>query len=167
MLQGPRPIELTPTSTLTASTWRPSPKFKADLKRVPISSTRRYISSDAREGKAARNQVPLDFAFSDRENNILKSTLAEVRENPYSAYADFEKRIESIIASDAISDRFHKMCEQKRGGDLFEDPFVYMTNCPVDDELPKLSFDTPIADKRNLKKTYVAEGFLLPYAKMM
>src|SRR5580700_9379453 len=97
-LRGPRLIELSPISILTTSTWRPTfpnlPKFKAGLKRLPTCLTRRYLSSDCKEGKTATNQIPVDFVFSDDERDLLKSALVEVSENPYSAYSHFEERIE-------------------------------------------------------------------------
>jgi L-asparagine oxygenase len=158
-------------STLTVSTCRPTypslPKFKADLRTSPIYLTRRYLSSGNKDAKTDTNQIPVDLVFSDDERDLLKSALVKVKENPYSAYSHFEEHIEHIIASDAVTDRLRNLCEQKRSGNVYEDPYVRMKNCPVDDELPKLSFDSPVIDKRNLKKTYVTEGFLLLYAKLM
>jgi hypothetical protein len=143
------------------------PGVNADLKRSLTCFTRRYRSSDNRKRKTATNQIAVDFFFSDDERDLLKSALLRVSENPYSAYSHFDGHTKRIIASDAVTDRFRKLCEQKRSGDIFEDPYVLMKNCPVDDELPKLSFETPVIDKRNLKKTHVAEGFLLLYARLM
>jgi len=119
------------------------------------------------ERRATTAQIPVDFIFSDSERDHLKLSLAKVTDNPYSSYTHFEEQISRLAESDAVVERFRRLCEAKRGGDVYEDPYVVMKNCPVDDNLPQLSFETPVVDKRNLKKTFVAEGFLLLYAKLM
>ncbi|KAK0674041.1 hypothetical protein QBC41DRAFT_388182 [Cercophora samala] len=124
-------------------------------------------NSSVVESRTGPAQIPVDFIFSDKERDHLKSSLLKVTDSPYSAYPRFEEQIDHLLATGAVADRFQKLCETKRGIDSYHDPYFLIKNCPIDDNLPHLSFQTPVADKRTLKKTFVSEGFLLLYAKLM
>lgn len=112
-------------------------------------------------------QIEVDYVFANKERDALKSNLLQIKENPYTSYAEFEDRIDRIAEGGVVSDDFQALCEHKRVADVYDDPYVLLKNCPVDDNLPVLDYDSPVVDKRNRKTTYVAEGFLLLYAKLM
>jgi L-asparagine oxygenase len=111
-------------------------------------------------------ELPIDLVFSDIEREHLTSALRRVSTNPYLNYEDFDAEITEIGAGGA-PERFADLCATKRECSIYEEPYVILRNCPVDDDLPFLSFDSPVLDKRARKKTFVAEGFLLLYAKLM
>ena len=92
----------------------------------------------------------------------------KISANPYTNYANFRVCINKLIENnECISDDFMKLCFHKQKMDQYKDPYVFLKNCPVDPDLPFLDFETPVDDKRNRKKTYVAEAFLELYARLM
>lgn len=113
------------------------------------------------------NELPVDFRFSESEGISLRNLLGWIKENPYNNYAGFDLAVDGVLEGGLVPNSFIEFCKDKREADTFEQPFVFLQNCPIDEELPSLDFDNPVADKRNRKKTYVSEGFLLLYAKLM
>ncbi len=112
-------------------------------------------------------ELPIDYQFSSVDRDALRDKLLNIKVNPYKNYAEFEVRIDELMRNNLVPSSFVEFCEFKREADLFEEPYVFLRGCPVDPSLPYLDFDEPVIDKRNRKLTYVAEGFLLLYAKSM
>lgn len=107
------------------------------------------------------------FQFSEGERDSIKYILQKISVNPYTDYEGFEMAVDSLLANGAIPKSFTGFCVSQREKNTYENPYVMLYNCPIDDELPLLNFDEPVIDKRNRKKKYVSEGFLLLYAKLM
>lgn len=112
-------------------------------------------------------ELPVDYQFSSADRATLTNTLLQITTNPYKDYGDFAMHIDRIIERGAVPASFVEFCENRREADMFKEPYVFLRNCPIDDSLPYLDFDEPVIDKRNRKITYVAEGFLQIYAKLM
>lgn len=112
--------------------------------------------------------LPVDFEFSEADNRSLTKSSLELKDNPYSDYSSFRISIHKLIQDGPrIPDRFRDVCFHKQKANPFDDPYVRLQNCPVDPDLPFLNLDSPVVDKRNRKKTYVAECFLELYARLM
>lgn len=112
--------------------------------------------------------INLDYTFSDEECSKLIQELVKIVDNPYTNYTNFRICVNKIIESNKyIPHDFINLCFHKRKRDQYKDPYVFVKNCPVDPDLPFLYFDSPVEDKRNRKKTYVAEAFLELYARLM
>jgi hypothetical protein len=112
-------------------------------------------------------ELAIDFHFSESESAALRAELLAISANPYTHYAQFDAAVDDVLYNGGIPDSFVKVCEHKHKADSFEEPYMLLRNCPIDENLPVLDFDEPVIDKRNRKKTYVAEAFLLLYAKLM
>jgi hypothetical protein len=107
-----------------------------------------------------------DFIFSDEERNRLHDALNAIRVSPYSSYGEFNFEIAELVNRGCVPENFMEVCERKAHVDVFQDPYVYLKNCPVDRELPELGNERPVVEKRAQKRTYVAEGFLELYARL-
>jgi L-asparagine oxygenase len=112
--------------------------------------------------------IDVDFVFSEEENAKLTTTLNQINISPYTDYGNFRVCVNEIIKSNQhILNGFSNLCFHKKKVNQYEDPYVFLKNCPVDPSLPFLDFENPVEDKRNRKKTYVAEAFLELYAQIM
>ncbi|MBN2900175.1 MAG: hypothetical protein JXO44_15520 [Clostridia bacterium] len=112
-------------------------------------------------------EVAIDYSFSESESATLRARLLTITANPYTHYAQFDASVDNVLRSSDIPDSFVETCKHKRVAKSFDEPYVFLRNCPIDENLPLLDFSEPVIDKRNRKKTYVAEAFLLLYAKLM
>ncbi|MEX3763041.1 hypothetical protein [Paraburkholderia phenoliruptrix] len=112
-------------------------------------------------------ELPVDFHFSAQESSHLQQELMGISDNPYRDYASFEAAIDSAISRGSVPGSFIEFCEERRKANTYEEPYVILRNCPIDRDLPFLDYDDPVNDKRARKSTYVAEAFLLLYAKLM
>lgn len=112
-------------------------------------------------------EIREDFVFSSTEKAHMVSCLSQITENPYRDYEAFDGAIDHAISLGAVVEGFATVCDAKRQADLFDDPYFLMRNCPIDPSLPVLDFNDAVNDKRTRKTTYVSEGFLLLYAKLM
>lgn len=112
-------------------------------------------------------EIVVDYAFSELENQVLTNALLRVKESPYRNYPAFRVEVYKISESSAVPASFRELCFHKQAVNQFEDPYVFLKNCPVDPDLPLLDFDAPVVDKRNRKHTFVAEAFLELYAQLM
>lgn len=112
--------------------------------------------------------IPVDLILSNDENTALTSLLMGVTENPYQDYPAFRAKISALIEDGTqVPDSLRELCYHKRRANQFEEPYVFIKNCPLDPVLPYLDIDSPVVDKRARKQTYVAEAFLELYARLM
>lgn len=113
-------------------------------------------------------EMNVDFIFSEEDHDSMAERFLEINVNPYKDFARFHIEILDIISRESlIPEAFLNFCYKSRRKNLFDNPYIMIKNCPVDPDLPFLDIDNPVIDKRNRKKTYVAEAFLLVYAELM
>jgi L-asparagine oxygenase len=113
-------------------------------------------------------ELPIDYLFSEEENSTLRAAFCKgLTISPYKNYSGFDAELSEILDGGDVPRSFVEFCLHKREANTFEEPYVVLRNCPIDENLPFLDFDEPVIDKRNRKTTYVAEGFMLLYAKLM
>src|SRR5579884_2358402 len=105
-----------------------------------------------------------DFVFSTEERESLVRTFNTVPSNPYSAYESFMDGIRALISDSRVPHRFVEFCAETKARDLEREPIVVIGNCPIDETLPVFDAEDPVRSKYQLKKTFVAEGFLALYA---
>src|SRR5262245_51447545 len=95
------------------------------------------------------NELPIDYTFSEDENNTLVNALAGIHNSPYIDYAGFQDSIMRLIRTDnRISNDFRNFCAGRKYSNLYEEPYVFLRNCPVDPDLQELDLDSPVVDKR-------------------
>lgn len=111
--------------------------------------------------------IQTDFSFTPDEKQQFKEALSSIPANPYTQYPAFLKGVRQLLAEGRIPQRFVDMCKAARGRDLIAHPFHFVTNCPIDEGVPPFDFEQPVKSKYELKKTFIAEGFLLTYADLM
>jgi hypothetical protein len=112
-------------------------------------------------------ELAVDFCFAPEDSARLQRALMAVEANPYACYDSFNEQVDQLIRGGAAPQAFLDCCEARRHADTYENPYVVLRNCPVDPALPMLDFNNPVLDKRARKRTYVAEAFLLLYARLM
>lgn len=111
-------------------------------------------------------ELLINFSFTQSEHEALVDRLKAIRINPYKAYAAFRHEIRNIVATNPNLRRFRDFMESRRRISAYDEPFVFVKNCPIDTELPEFSNVDPVAEKHEKKKTFVAEGFLQLYAEI-
>jgi len=108
-----------------------------------------------------------DFVFSPEERKSLTQTLNELSipsATPYTAYQAYMDAILRLRGDARIPVRFASFCDEIMRRDLKCKPIVVIGNCPIDEILPVFDSEDPVRSKYELKKTFVAEGFLALYA---
>lgn len=111
--------------------------------------------------------ISVDLTFKEKDRVHLQKILLNLKSNPYSNYECFEEEVDDIIKAGDIPVELARLCEARKIVDTFANPYILIHNCPIDPNLPYLNFKSPVIDKRIKKLSYVAEGFLLVYAKLM
>lgn len=111
--------------------------------------------------------VAVDYEFSDLERRSLHDVLLPARHNPYAEYDAFTAEIEAVIRDGRVPGVLLDIARYARQRDSYAKPFVRLRNCPIDEQRPVFDFVRPVASKYELKKTYVAEGFLTLFSVLM
>lgn len=104
--------------------------------------------------------LPSSGRFTDTERDEMIAAFLEVRENPYTDYAKFQEAIWDVLRRQIIPQWFVDMLYLRREAAWFETPVSVIENAPIDPERPVFDYDEPVLSKYELKKTFVAEGFL-------
>jgi hypothetical protein len=113
------------------------------------------------------NELAVDFCFSAKDSSDLQRALMTITTIPYVRYRDFDIDVDALMQRGDVPLALLDCCQAMRRADSYEHPYVVLRNCPVDPALPYLDFADPVNDKRSRKTTFVAEAFLLLYAKLM
>ncbi len=113
-----------------------------------------------------RPMVEQDFAFTAKENAHLVDVLTGVKASPYQDYAEFRSQVDQIIHAGLVPDRFVDFCDLAMMRDFARQPLIVVGNSPVDADLPVFDSSRPVESKYELKKTFVAEGYLSLYATL-
>jgi hypothetical protein len=108
--------------------------------------------------------IGYDFEFTDAERDSLHDALYEVAASPYGDLFTYMDELNRLRDDKRLPSRFVDFCELSMLRDFSNEPFVVIGNAPIDRDLPVFGSSDPVADKRRLKKTFVAEGFLGIYA---
>jgi len=114
----------------------------------------------------ARYQLSIEFEFTNEERNALRDALATVNVNPYRFYDAFVHQVTGIVASCAVPERFAAYVAGLAERDPVQQPVIWIGNAPVDEGVPPFDFDEPVKSKYELKKTFIAEGFLAIFGVM-
>jgi L-asparagine oxygenase len=111
-------------------------------------------------------ELPIDFTFTKQEKADITRRFLGLTVNPYKCYPAFKQQIRSIISHLPALERFIAFMEEQYTGSLYEEPFVFIENTPIDPILPLFENVDPVQEKYRKKKTFVAEGFLQTYAEL-
>lgn len=107
-----------------------------------------------------------EFTFTETERLALEKALGTINANPYRLYEAHLFQVGQLIADGAVPERFHAYVRSLAGRDRATDPVVVIKNAPYDRDVPLFDFDEPVKSKYELKKTFLAEGFLALFAQL-
>ncbi|MEU8682740.1 hypothetical protein [Streptomyces sp. NPDC048611] len=107
-----------------------------------------------------------EFVFTDAEREALEDSLDTVTANPYRLYHAHRFQVSQLIAGGAVPERFRAYVDALATRDRATEPVVVLKNVPYDRDVPVFDFDQPVRSKYELKKTFVAEGFLALFAQL-
>jgi hypothetical protein len=99
--------------------------------------------------------------FTDAERDDLRTVLGAVGTHPYRDPIAFSQEIADVVDRGdlpaALVDAADGIRKDRESGTAFAHA---LRNCPVDDVVPLLDQEDPLADKYAKKHTYVSEAFL-------
>ncbi|MEV6675093.1 hypothetical protein [Streptomyces sp. NPDC051162] len=107
-----------------------------------------------------------EFVFTDAERAALEAALDGVTANPYRLHGAHRFQVGRLIANGAVPERFRAYVDSLATRDRAAEPVVVVKNVPHDRDVPVFDFDQPVRSKYELKKTFVAEGFLALFAQL-
>ncbi|MGW3238841.1 taurine catabolism dioxygenase TauD [Streptomyces olivaceus] len=108
------------------------------------------------------------YTFSDTDRDSLRELLKGLPKNPYDDVVAFDAATADLVDSGAVPAYFVEVCDRIReeraaGGSQAH----VLRNCPLDEDIPLLDLDDPIADKHAKKHTFVGEAFLALFGKLV
>ncbi|MBA0052854.1 hypothetical protein E0L36_18840 [Streptomyces sp. AJS327] len=115
-------------------------------------------------GSGAEWQITPEFTFTEAERTELEKALLTVNANPYRLYEAHRFQVGQLIAEGMVPHRFREYVDSLADRDRSAEPVVLLKNVPYDHDVPLFDFDEPVKSKYELKKTFVAEGFLALFA---
>jgi L-asparagine oxygenase len=101
--------------------------------------------------------------FTDPERDDMYQLLDRVDTNPYDDFSAFAAAISELPAPGGLAAAIEGVAADRAAG---QPAFHVLRNCPVDQAIPVLENDDPVADKYARKKTFVAEAFLAMVARL-
>ncbi|MFF6806851.1 TauD/TfdA family dioxygenase [Streptomyces sp. NPDC012616] len=106
--------------------------------------------------------------LSGPEREQLTAVLRSVAKNPYEDHEDFSRAVGDVIARGEVPAFFADVCARvHRDRATGASDAHVLRNCPLDDDIPLLDLDDPVADKHARKKTFVGEAFLELFAQLV
>lgn len=108
------------------------------------------------------------YEFSNIEKEELCVAFRQLKSNPYSSYVDFKFEIKNMIENRITPKFFIDICKnikKEREEGVYQ--AHVLRNCPRDENLPRLNFDNPVADKYQKKNTFIGEAFLELFAQLL
>ncbi|WP_262705609.1 MULTISPECIES: taurine catabolism dioxygenase TauD [Streptomyces] len=106
--------------------------------------------------------------LSETERRRLHSVLASVTKNPYEEYGPFARTVRDLVDRDEVPAFFREVCAAIRRERTAGTAQAHvLRNCPLDEEIPVLDLDDPVADKYRKKRTFIGETFLELFGLLM
>ncbi len=104
--------------------------------------------------------MELDYRFTDLERHQITELLLALSENPYKDIEGHVAALEALVKNGSLPPVMHDIVNWAKNKNGVDKPFIYLANCPLDEDRPVFDFASPVESKYKLKKTFVAEGFL-------
>lgn len=106
------------------------------------------------------------FVFNEIEKEALVSKFSNITISPYKFYPAFKHQVRQLVTGTSELSRFIHYIDFWRSSSTYENPFLFLSNCPIDQEIPIYNMSDPVRDKYENKKTFVSEVFLQLYADL-
>lgn len=101
------------------------------------------------------------YTFTDTEKQNLTAALMLNPHNPYSDYPAFNDYIATLALTVASETGLREVCDAIAFDRIEHGNHVHiLRNCPIDEALPQLDLDNPVAHKYEAKTTFIGEGFM-------
>src|SRR5580698_6023067 len=161
----PRSCSGTPATTTSAPTWRgwTATSRSSPAKARPAVPSHKAVPATRRHHMRF---IGYDFVFTEQETAALTDALLDVGASPYDDAYAFLDAVGTLHGDPRTPTRFIDFCEMSMLRDFSTQPFVVIGGAPIDPVLPVFTSEDPVTEKRTVKKTFVAEGFLALYAKL-
>jgi L-asparagine oxygenase len=105
--------------------------------------------------------MQLSYAFTDTERDDLRAVLSTVSAHPYQDPVAFSKEVTGLIdraeVPPAMVEATNRIRKDRETGAGYAHA---LRNCPLDEQIPLLDQDDPLADKYAKKTTFIAESLL-------
>ncbi|MFE5399475.1 hypothetical protein ACFQ9U_33550 [Streptomyces sp. NPDC056568] len=111
-------------------------------------------------------RITPEFTFTDEESAALAQAIGTVTANPYRLYDAHAFQIARLVEDGVVPERFRAYVDTLAARDRHQEPVVVLKNVPYDRDVPVFDFDEPVKSKYELKRTFVAEGFLALFAQL-
>lgn len=111
--------------------------------------------------------VSYDFEMTNDERDQFFEVLASIKTNPYVDYWKFYSEIGELCTPSQLPKTLRSFVEAFLESSPSKRPVWFGRNCPYDVDLPVFGWDNPVEAKRNLKKTFVCEGFLAAISNLL
>ncbi|KAA2266435.1 TauD/TfdA family dioxygenase [Solihabitans fulvus] len=106
--------------------------------------------------------------FTDSQRDDLRAALETVDKNPYGDYSVFSRAVADVIDRGQVPRFLFEVTERIRTDrEQGVSAAHVLRNCPVDQVVPVLDQEDPLADKYAKKKTFVAEAFLELFGQLV
>lgn len=108
------------------------------------------------------------YKFTDKEKTQLEHVLKEVAKiSPYTEYNRFSEKLQEVINENFIPEFMYKLCTEIKVERTNGKRIHLLKNCPIDGELPNLSFNDPVNEKYKMKKSFCSEAFMALFANLL
>lgn len=118
--------------------------------------------------RATTETIAPDVQLSDNERDTLFDALLSVDASPYRQYVGFCHQIARLAGSaNVIPSVLRDYADLRRAASPADHPVGYLANAPFDRDVPIFDYDEPVLSKYAVKKTFVAEAFLVLWAELV
>lgn len=108
----------------------------------------------------------LTYELTEEERHSLHSVLVTVGGNPYQDYPAFARTVADLVADGSVPSFLTDVCARVREDRRAGVDVHVLRNCPLDDEIPLLGHEDPLADKYARKTTFVAEALHTLFSRL-
>jgi len=95
----------------------------------------------------------------DEKLSILEA-FSSLTADPYRQYEAFRYQVGELVKQVKISQSLIDVFTEYANGNLSENPFIFVRNMPIDEDVPLFDNNRPVHSKYELKKTFIAEACL-------
>jgi L-asparagine oxygenase len=105
-------------------------------------------------------EISPNYELDSNEKSIVLDALSSITADPYRHYGAFCHQVRGLVEQGKIPQNLIDVFEDFANGNMVENPFIFVRNMPIDNEVPLFDNNRPVHSKYELKKTFVSEAAL-------
>lgn len=109
-------------------------------------------------------EIEPNYKLEPDEKLALLDAFNSLTADPYRHYEVFRYQVGELVEQRKISKNLSKnlidVFREYANGSLSENPFIFVRNMPIDNDVPLFDNNRPVHSKYELKKTFIAEACL-------